>query len=130
MSHLRFSWTLKARVFAKWPTRSYNGQYRSGKVFSFDICDDSSEIRVTAFDQNCENWRDKLTVGQVYRIAHGDVLLADPQYNALKHPFYIRLVKQTTIEPIANVPLVDIPLIHVQLVKISSLRTIGALVGK
>lgn len=114
----------------EWPTRPYVSKYRSGDVFSFDICDQSSEIRVTAFDEMCKDFQNQLIVGRVYCITHGDVLLADARYNALQHPFYIRINKKTTFKPIADVPFTHVPLIHVQLVKIGSLRTAGILSGK
>lgn len=108
-------------MFAKSPTSRYTGQHRNISVFTFDICDESSEIRVTAYDQQCENFQHRITVGRVYRIIHGDVIFAKQKYNALKHPFSIKIIKQTTIEEAEDDPSDNIPLIHFQLVKISSL---------
>lgn len=124
-----YSWNLRARVFAKWPTRTYTGRYKNGRVFSFDICDESSEIRLTAYDEQCTALEPRIIVGQVYRITHGDVVLANPKYNFLKNAFQVNVGKRTTIEAITQGPLDLVPLIHFQLNKISSLKTVGIYTG-
>ena len=41
-------WTIKARVTSKGDIRTWNKSTGSGKLFSFDLMDDSGEIRVCA----------------------------------------------------------------------------------
>ena len=40
----------------------------SGKLFSMDLMDDSGEIRITAFKEQCDAFYDKAIVGEVFYI--------------------------------------------------------------
>jgi replication factor A1 len=49
-------WTIKARVTSKGDIRTWNKPSGSGKLFSMDLTDNSGEIRVTAFKEQCDKF--------------------------------------------------------------------------
>lgn len=55
-------WVIKARVTGKTPIRTWSNSKGEGKLFSFDLVDDSGEIRVTAFREQCEKFFDMIEV--------------------------------------------------------------------
>merc|ERR1712013_889097 len=63
-------WTIKARVTSKGDIRTWNKSTGSGKLFSFDLMDDSGEIRVTAFNEQCDRFYEVAQAGQVFYIAN------------------------------------------------------------
>ena len=48
--------------------RTWNKPSGSGKLFSMDLLDESGEIRVTAFKDQCDAFYDLAVVGKVYHI--------------------------------------------------------------
>ena len=61
-------WTIKARVRSKTDIKTWNKSSGSGKLFSMDLFDDSGEIRITAFKDQCDAFYEKAVVGKVYYI--------------------------------------------------------------
>ena len=59
---------LLLRVTSKSDIRTWNKASGSGKLFSMDLMDESGEIRVTAFKDQCDAFYDKTVVGKVYYI--------------------------------------------------------------
>lgn len=57
-----FRWTIKARVMFKSPIRTWSNARGEGKLFSMDLCDDSGEIRATAFKNECDKYYDMIQV--------------------------------------------------------------------
>lgn len=55
-------WVIKARVTGKSPIRSWSNAKGEGTLFSFDLVDESSEIRVTAFREQCTKFYDMIEV--------------------------------------------------------------------
>ena len=56
------------RVTSKGDVRTWNKASGSGKLFSMDLMDESGEIRVTAFKEQCDAFYDKAVVGKVFFI--------------------------------------------------------------
>ena len=63
-------WTIKARVTSKGDIRTWNKASGSGKLFSMDLMDESGEIRVTAFKEQCDAFYDKAIVGKAFYIRY------------------------------------------------------------
>lgn len=55
-------WVIKARVMSKSDIRTWNNARGEGKLFSMDLCDDSGEIRATAFKNECDKFYDMIQV--------------------------------------------------------------------
>lgn len=57
---------IKARVMSKTPIRIWSNAKGEGKLFSMDLCDESGEIRATAFRNECEKFYDMIQVSLKY----------------------------------------------------------------
>lgn len=53
---------IKARVMSKGPIRTWSNAKGEGKLFSMDLCDESGEIRATAFRDAVDKYYDMLQV--------------------------------------------------------------------
>jgi replication factor A1 len=58
-------WTIAARVLSKTDIRTWKKERTEGKLFSVNLCDESGEIKATAFNDAATRWHDFLIVGQV-----------------------------------------------------------------
>ena len=55
-------WAIKARVTGKTHIKTWANSKGEGKLFSFDLVDESGEIRVTAFRDQCDKFYDLIEV--------------------------------------------------------------------
>lgn len=62
LSPYQNKWVIKARVTAKSAMRSWNNSKGEGKLFSFDLMDESGQIRVTAFRDVAEKYFEMIEV--------------------------------------------------------------------
>lgn len=60
--HLPFRWIIKARVTNKSNIRTWSNSKGEGKLFSFDLVDESGEIRVTGFRDAVDKFYDYIQV--------------------------------------------------------------------
>lgn len=61
-----FRWVIKARIMNKPPIRTWSNARGEGKLFSMDLCDESGEIRATAFKEQCDKFYDMIEVLNIY----------------------------------------------------------------
>lgn len=55
-------WAIKARCTGKTPVRTWSNSKGEGKLFSFDLVDESGEIRATAFRDQVDKYFDVIEV--------------------------------------------------------------------
>jgi len=91
-------WTIKARVTSKSDVRTWNKPSGSGKLFSMDLLDESGEIRVTAFKDQCDAFYDLAVVGKVYHISNCSVKAANKQYSKLNNEYELTFKDNGTME--------------------------------
>jgi len=113
-------WTIKARVSSKTDVKTWNKPSGSGKLFSMDLIDESGEIRVTAFKDQCDAFYDKAVVGKVYYISNCSVKNANKQYSKLNNEYELTFKDQGTFE-LCEDDVGDIPTINYSFVSISDL---------
>ncbi|XP_063933317.1 replication protein A 70 kDa DNA-binding subunit-like [Zophobas morio] len=82
-------WTIKARVTNKPQIRHYTNAKGEGKLISFDLTDESGEIRCTAFGEVAEKLSDLLELNKVYYFSNGTVKLANKQFSTIKNEYEI-----------------------------------------
>lgn len=87
-----------ARVTFKSTIRTWINAKGEGKVFSFDMCDETGEIRATAFGDQVDKFYDYLEIGKVYYISKCYLKAAKKRYSDLKNVYEIILGNNTTIE--------------------------------
>ena len=91
-------WIILGLVFFKGLLRKFNND--KNKVFSFDICDQSGEIRVTCFNDEAERWFDFIKEEQIYSIFGGIIKRTNPKFKRLKNDFEIHTSIFTNIQKV------------------------------
>jgi len=114
-------WTIKARVRSKTDIKTWNKSTGSGKLFSMDLFDDSGEIRITAFKDQCDAFYERAVVGKVYYISNCSVKNANKQYSKLNNEYELTFKDNGTFELCEDDT--DIPTITYNFVSIIDLRS-------
>uniref|UniRef100_A0A674C7H3 Replication protein A 70 kDa DNA-binding subunit n=1 Tax=Salmo trutta TaxID=8032 RepID=A0A674C7H3_SALTR len=103
-------WTIRARVTKKNNIYLWSNPKGEGKLFSFEIVDESGEIKVTAFNKEVDKFFPLLETGKVYYISEGKVKETNKKYITSKNNYEIILRNVTSIVPCEddqNLPMVD-----------------------
>ncbi|KAM8835855.1 replication protein A 70 kDa DNA-binding subunit-like isoform 1-T1 [Synchiropus picturatus] len=112
-------WTLRARVTHKSDVRTWSNSRGDGKLFSFEIVDESGEIRITAFNKEVDKFFSLVEQGKVYYISNGTLKPANKQYTTVKNDF------EMTLNANSSIVLCDdnqrIPMVHCDFVSIAEL---------
>lgn len=115
-------WTVKGRVQSKGPIREYSNAKGAGKVFSFTLADKSGELKVTAFNTDCDRVHPMIEQSKVYIMSRGTVKHADKRYTTAEHE--ITLNSDSLIEEvIGSEDTSEIPLAKFNFVSIASLSS-------
>nr|XP_027194687.1 replication protein A 70 kDa DNA-binding subunit-like isoform X2 [Dermatophagoides pteronyssinus] len=76
-----------------------------GKLFRFDVYDkEFSEIRITAFNEDCDRFFNLIQIDQCYRICYGHVKHSNHRYSTLSNAYEIHTTNSTIIEPLKVSP--------------------------
>ena len=95
-------WTIKGRVVSKSNMRTWNNAKGEGKLFSFDLQDESGAIRITAFKAEADKFYEMIQVGDVFMVSRGSIKPANKQFSKLDHDYEISLNQDTLIEPASD----------------------------
>jgi len=90
-------WSICARVTGKSDVKTWNNAKSSGKLFSFDLLDDSAEIKVSAFNEQCDKFNEMLEVGKVYFLSGGVIKMANKRFSNSKHDYELSLSNNSQI---------------------------------
>ncbi|KAG7224581.1 hypothetical protein INR49_011334 [Caranx melampygus] len=115
-------WTIRARVTNKSNIRTWSNSKGEGKLFSFEIVDESGEIRITAFNKEVDKFFSLVEQGKVYYISKATLKAANKQYTTLKNDYEMTLHAHSTIVPCDDSD--DIPTLHCDFVPIAELENI------
>ncbi|KAK5612981.1 hypothetical protein CRENBAI_003495 [Crenichthys baileyi] len=113
-------WTIKARVTKKSNIRNWSNSKGDGKLFSFEIVDESGEIRITAFNNEVDRFFSLVEQGKVYYISKGTLKVANKQYTTLKNDYEMTLHAHSSIVPCEDSP--GIPTVQCDFVPIEELE--------
>lgn len=80
-------WTIKARVSSKGALRTYSNSRGSGQLFNFVLIDESGEIRVTAYNEDCERIFNTIEAGKVYQVSQCQIKPANRQYSSVNNDY-------------------------------------------
>eukprot|EP00064_Thunnus_orientalis_P011748 superscaffoldBa00001730_g11779 len=117
----RFSgWTIRARVTNKSNVRTWSNSKGEGKLFSFDIVDESGEIKITAFNNEVDKFFSLVEQGKVYYISKATLKVANKQYTTLKNDYEMTLHAHSSIVPCDDTQ--DVPTLHCDFVPIAELE--------
>ena len=84
---------------AKTNIRKWSNAKGEGSLFSFDLKDQSGDIRITAFKEQCTQYFDIVKVGDVYLLSGGRVKDANKQYTKTTSPYEVTLGQESVLEP-------------------------------
>jgi replication factor A1 len=98
LSPYQNKWVIKARCTSKSAMRTWSNAKGEGKLFSFDLCDESGEIRATAFRDQAEKYYDMIEVDKVYYISKCQLKAANKQYSKLKNDYEMTVGNDTVIQ--------------------------------
>uniref|UniRef100_A0A8D3CNE4 Replication protein A subunit n=1 Tax=Scophthalmus maximus TaxID=52904 RepID=A0A8D3CNE4_SCOMX len=88
-----------ARVTNKSNVRTWSNSRGDGKLFSFEIVDESGEIKITAFNNEVDTFFSLVEQGKVYYISKATLKVANKKYNSLKNDYEMTLHANTSIVP-------------------------------
>lgn len=124
LSPYQNKWVIKARVTSKSNIRTWSNPKGEGKLFSFDLCDESGEIRVTAFQTAVDKFYDVIEVDKVYYISKCTIKAANKQYSKLNNDYEMQTNNDTVIEECLDVT--QIPAIKYNFVPIADIGSMEA----
>lgn len=124
LSPYQNKWVIKARVTSKSIIRTYHNQKGEGKLFSFDLCDETGEIRATGFNAQVDKFYDMLEVDKVYFISKCQLKAANKQYSKLRNDYEMTLGGDTVIQECTDIT--QIPAIKYNFVPISDIAAMEA----
>lgn len=116
-------WTIRARVTNKSNIRNWSNSRGEGKLFSFEVMDESGEIRITAFNNEVDKFFSLLEQGKVYYISKATLKVANKQYTTLKNDYEMTLHAHSSIVPCTDCQ--DIPMVQCDFVPIGELENRG-----
>ena len=90
-------WTIRARVTSKSGIRTWSNSKGEGKLFSMDLADETGEIRLTGFKEQCDKFYDMIEVDKVYYISRCQLKSANKQYSTLKNDYEMTMNNETEI---------------------------------
>nr|XP_049598711.1 replication protein A 70 kDa DNA-binding subunit isoform X2 [Syngnathus scovelli] len=115
------NWTIRARVINKSDIRNWSNSRREGKVFNFEVVDETEEIKIVAFNEEVDQFFSLVEQDKVYLISKGTVKLANKKFTSLKNDYEITLSASSRIVPCDDD--CGVPNLLFQFVPISQLET-------
>ena len=96
--YLYINWTVRGRVMFKSPIRTWNNFRGNGRLFTFYLKDMSGEIKVTAFNHECDIFFDMIQIGKVYYLNKAQVKLSKRKFNPdLTHEYELALNSESRV---------------------------------
>ncbi|XP_068633685.1 replication protein A 70 kDa DNA-binding subunit [Battus philenor] len=133
LSPYQNKWVIKARVMSKSDIRVWSNARGEGKLFSMDLCDESGEIRATAFKNECDKFYDLIQVDKVYYISRCQLKTANKQFthlnNAYEMTFNADTVVSECMEDSSSVPTIKYDFVPINEIANKSTDTLLDLIG-
>ena len=102
--------------------RTWSTARGEGKLFSFELLDESGEIRCTAFKEQCDKFYDFLEPNKVYYLSQATLKPANKQFcGSIQHDFELTLNHASVIDPCNDDQ--SIPGMQFNFIPISDLQT-------
>ena len=118
------AWLIKARVTSKAPKRNWSNAKGEGCVFSFDVLDESGEIRVNAFNKEVDKYYDLVQPNKVFYISKGTVKTANKRFSNLANDYEITLQSDSLLEETDELA-ENVPKMRYKFIKIKDLENIS-----
>uniref|UniRef100_A0A1I8H497 Replication protein A subunit n=2 Tax=Macrostomum lignano TaxID=282301 RepID=A0A1I8H497_9PLAT len=117
-------WTVCGRVTQKSQVRTWSNSRGEGKLFSFVLTDDSSEIRVTAFRDEVDKYFDLVELGRAMYISRGQLKAANKQFNNTQNEYEMVLSSESQLQQCDDADAAAVPEMKFNFVPIAQLDTV------
>ena len=94
-------WIIKVRVVSKGELRQFSNDRGASSVFSFDVCDESGEIRINAWKEIADRLFGMIEAGKTYLISRGQIKMANKKFSSLNNNYEITLGFETQLQEVA-----------------------------
>jgi replication factor A1 len=91
-------WLIKGRVTSKSTIRRWSNAKGEGKLFSFDVMDESGTIRVTCFKAEVDKFYETFKIGDVIMVSRGMIKEANKKFATNNHAYEISLGSDSVLE--------------------------------
>ncbi|XP_055532718.1 replication protein A 70 kDa DNA-binding subunit [Wyeomyia smithii] len=125
LSPYQNKWVIKARVMSKSEIRTWSNAKGEGRLFSMDVMDESGEIRITAFKEQCDKFHEMIEADKVYFITKCQLKPANKQYSTLRNEYEMTMTNDTVIQECKE-DNASVPEIHYNFVPISQIANMEA----
>jgi len=95
-----YRWTIRVRVTFKSEIKEWHNQRGSGRLFTVHFLDETGEIRATGFNQQVDDFYEKLQEGNVYFVSKCRVNIAKKQFSNVNNEYELMFERDTVIEPV------------------------------
>lgn len=119
LSPYQNKWTIKARCTSKSDVRHWSNQKGEGKLFSFNLLDDSGEIKVTGFNDAVDNFYNLIEEGKVYFLSKARIGIAKKQFSNVANEYEITLDGNSEISLCTDTE--NVPQVKYDFIDLSSL---------
>lgn len=116
-------WTIRARCIQKTDIKTWTNAKGEGKLFSATLIDGTGEIRITAFNEQVDQFYEVLQTGQAYAISSGQVRPSKRAFNNTKNDYEIHLSSHSHVEPDSSVES-SLPMTHYDFALIKDIATL------
>lgn len=90
-------WIIRGRVVIKNDIKKYSNKRGDGKLFSFELADETGQIKLVAFSEYVDVYYPIIEVGKVYTIKKGQVKMSNKQYSVNNNDYEIHLDQTSEI---------------------------------
>lgn len=97
LSPYQNQWVIKARVMSKSGIRTWSNAKGEGKLFTVNLCDESGEIRATAFKNECDKFYDILQPDKVYYISRCAIKTANKRFSSLNNDYEMTFTNESVV---------------------------------
>lgn len=92
-------WSIKARVSFKGDIKTWSNQRGTGKLFSFNLMDETGQIKVTCFNSAADKYFDIIQENKAFYITKAKVGPANKKFSNLAHSCELTFENETLVEP-------------------------------
>ncbi|XP_053200394.1 replication protein A 70 kDa DNA-binding subunit-like [Panonychus citri] len=124
------NWCILGKVVNKTQLKTFENSRNAGKYFSFVMADNTSEIKITAFGDQCDKYFDQIMEQKNYKIKYGTIKDTNKTYSTINHDYEININSSTVIvESPENITIVETNLAKLNSIPDHQIGTIVDVIG-
>ncbi|KAH9417485.1 Vacuolar protein sorting-associated protein 53 [Dermatophagoides pteronyssinus] len=123
------AWTICGLCIHKSQIRCFASNQHAGRLFTFDLCDDSGEIHIVCFNDECDRFFNLIDEKQMYFVGRGMIKMANKRFTSIHNDYEITLTQSSFVRPVCNnqnQDQIEMPKMRYKFVELSSIVDIPA----